>query len=131
MMLRIIPRRHVISLSSKYCRLSTTKPTPHTPHVPPLPSTLLGVVAGSLSSLIGLGGGFILTPALTSTAVLKRALLQHEAQATTLASIVFSSVAASCSYLYAKRNDEEVRSDEERRQRAKTGDCLTLLYTIS
>ena len=49
----------------------------------------------------------MLTPALTSTVVLKRALLQHEAQATTLASIVFSSIAASCSYLYAKKGDDD------------------------
>ena len=79
--------------------------------VVPLPSTLLGVLAGSLSSLIGLGGGFVLTPALTSTVVLKRALLQHEAQATTLASIVFSSIAASCSYLYAKKGDDDDDAD--------------------
>ncbi|GMI46301.1 hypothetical protein TrCOL_g2773 [Triparma columacea] len=104
-------------------RLSTSATTSR---VPPLPSTVLGCVAGSLSSLIGLGGGFVLTPALTSNVILKRALLQHEAQATTLASIVFSSVAASCSYLYAKSGEN---SDHTDRSTSTTSAPITSSFT--
>ena len=45
---------------------------------------LLGVVAGSLSGLIGIGGGVIIVPAL----VFLFGLSQHQAQGTTLALLV-------------------------------------------
>ncbi len=45
---------------------------------------LLGVVAGALSGLIGIGGGVIIVPAL----VFLFRLTQHEAQGTTLALLV-------------------------------------------
>ncbi len=46
--------------------------------------TLLGIVAGTFSGLIGIGGGIILIPALVFFFVLS----QHEAQGTTLALMV-------------------------------------------
>jgi len=69
---------------------------------------LAGLSAGSLSSLVGLGGGFVLTPLLTSaTAVVKGGMKQRNAQATVLASIGFSSIGAAGGYLYSKAENGE------------------------
>ena len=96
-------RRAISHAASQRRFTAAPQSTPTSPQeIPALKSTLLGSLAGSLSSLVGLGGGFVLTPALTSNFILKTGLTQHQAQATTLASIVFSSVAASGSYLLAK-----------------------------
>ena len=96
-------RRAISHAASQRRFTAAPQSTPTSPQeIPALKSTLLGSLAGSLSSLVGLGGGFVLTPALTSIFILKTGLTQHQAQATTLASIVFSSVAASGSYLLAK-----------------------------
>jgi len=49
-----------------------------------LPYSLLGLVAGALSGLIGIGGGIVIVPAL----VFLFGLSQHTAQGTTLALLV-------------------------------------------
>ena len=104
-------RRAISHAASQRRFTATPQSTPTSPQeIPALKSTLLGSLAGSLSSLVGLGGGFVLTPALTSNFILKTGLTQHQAQATTLASIVFSSVAASGSYLLAKAESSSTSS---------------------
>lgn len=50
----------------------------------PLPYLLLGLVAGALSGLIGIGGGVIIVPSL----IFLLGFSQHEAQGTTLALLV-------------------------------------------
>ena len=89
---------------------------------PLLNMTLLGVGAGSLSALVGLGGGFVLIPSLTSPLVMgavsnaaKRALTQHEAQATSLAVICVASIAGGTSYLMAdgRKDKADGRTDKE------------------
>ena len=64
---------------------------------------LASLTSGSISSLVGLGGGFILTPLLVSkTAIVKGGMVQRRAQATVLASIGVGSGFAAASYIYFK-----------------------------
>lgn len=72
------------------------------PPFSPLPALLSSLLSGSLSSLVGLGGGFVLTPVLTSSLVVRGGLRQRRAQATVLASIAVGAAGAAGSYLHAK-----------------------------
>jgi uncharacterized membrane protein YfcA len=56
---------------------------------------LVGLVAGFLGGLIGVGGGVIMTPLMTE--ILK--FRQHEAHGTSLVAVIFTAVAASGIYL--------------------------------
>jgi uncharacterized protein len=51
--------------------------------IPPLPLLVIGVAAGILSGLFGVGGGIVMVPALVMAG-----LGQHRAQSTSLAAIV-------------------------------------------
>jgi len=55
---------------------------------------LLGLVAGFMGGLVGVGGGVIMTPLMTE--ILK--FRQQEAQGTSLVAVVFTALAASCLY---------------------------------
>lgn len=57
-------------------------------------SGLIGLTAGFLGSLIGVGGGIIMTPLLTSVA----GLSQHEAHGTSLVAVSFSSCVGALAY---------------------------------
>ena len=60
---------------------------------------ILGLVAGSLASTLGLGGGVVFVPVLVSVF----AFTQHEAQGTSLAIIVPTAIVASVAHARAGR----------------------------
>ncbi|MFB3907506.1 MAG: sulfite exporter TauE/SafE family protein [Candidatus Eisenbacteria bacterium] len=65
---------------------------------------ILGVVAGTLSGLAGVGGGVVIVP----TLVLLFGMSQHKAQGTTLAFLIPPLMIVSA-YQYWKRGDVDVR----------------------
>lgn len=65
---------------------------------------LLGLVAGALSGLIGVGGGIIIIPAL----VLLFGMSQHEAQGTTLALLV-PPIGLLAAWIYYKQGYVDLR----------------------
>ena len=90
---------------------------------------LLGLTSGTFSSLVGLGGSFLMIPGLTSKTLMgtKQFLTQHEAQATALAVISFSSLVAGGSYLVV--GDPQPRGGEEEQKTSSTKDELDLQQT--
>lgn len=64
---------------------------------------LLGILAGMLSGLIGVGGGVIIVPAL----IFLFGLSQHQAQGTTLALMV-SPIGLPAAWTYYKQGDVDV-----------------------
>ena len=85
-------RRHVSKPSSQ------EKPTPPDAAVLfPLPKAFcIGSVAGVLGSLAGMGGGFVMIPLMTSSALLK--LSQHQAHGTSLFAVAATGVAGALGY---------------------------------
>ena len=57
-----------------------------------------GLAAGSAGSLVGMGGGFVAIPAMTSRFM---NLSQHEAHATSLVSVLFTGAAGGASFALA------------------------------
>ena len=57
-----------------------------------------GLAAGSAGSLVGMGGGFVAIPAMTSRFI---GLSQHEAHATSLVSVLFTGTAGGASFALA------------------------------
>ncbi|GMI57498.1 hypothetical protein ScalyP_jg11517 [Parmales sp. scaly parma] len=87
--------------------------------------TAASLTSGSLSALVGLGGGFVLTPLLTSTtAIVKGGLKHRNAQATVLASIAVSSAGAAGGYIYAKSSNNSNPS-------FSSSSSPSLLYKVS
>jgi uncharacterized membrane protein YfcA len=70
----------------------------------PISFLILGVVAGALSGLIGVGGGVIIVPAL----VFLFKLSQHKAQGTTLA-ILVPPIGLLAAWTYYKHGDVDLR----------------------
>jgi hypothetical protein len=69
-----------------------------------LPFVLLGITAGALSGLIGIGGGVIIVPAL----VFLFGMSQHAAQGTTLALMV-PPIGILAAWTYWKQGDVDIR----------------------
>jgi hypothetical protein len=69
-----------------------------------IPYVLLGITAGTLSGLIGIGGGVIIVPAL----VFVFGLSQHAAQGTTLALLV-PPIGILGAWTYWKHGDVDIR----------------------
>ena len=87
-------------------RLTSTSSKIPTPNKPPAPSTppsnvplksfAVGTIAGLAGSLVGLGGGFIMIPLMTSASFLS--LSQHIAHGTSLFAVTTTGLAGGLSY---------------------------------
>ena len=67
-------------------------------------AVLIGIVAGFLSGLFGIGGGVVIVPAF----VLILALDQYRAAATSVATIVVTAVAALITFVMTATGDEQI-----------------------
>ena len=87
--------RRLASTSSKTPK-PNTPPSPSEPSHVPLKSFVVGTIAGITGSLVGLGGGFLMIPLMTSTSFLS--LSQHIAHGTSLFAVTTTGLAGGLSY---------------------------------
>ena len=110
-----IPNWHNSSAAMRSVRLNRlglklTQPvrllqTSARPHNLPAKALATGAMAGSAGSLVGMGGGFVAIPAMTSRFI---GMTQHEAHATSLVSVLFTGASGGASYALAGSVDWSV-----------------------
>ena len=81
---------------------------------PSITAFAIGSVAGTIGSLVGMGGSFVALPMLTSKRLL--AMSQHSAHGTSMATVFFTSIGGCLAYAQAKKkennNNDESSKDK-------------------
>ena len=71
---------------------------------PSITAFAIGSIAGTIGSLVGMGGSFVALPMLTSKRLL--AMSQHSAHGTTMATVFFTSIGGCLAYAQAKKKED-------------------------
>ena len=78
---------------------------------PSITAFAIGSIAGTIGSLVGMGGSFVALPMLTSKRLL--AMSQHSAHGTSMATVFFTSIGGCLAYAQAKKKKEDDNKEKD------------------